>query len=45
MIKEIADGTIEMQVRYINKPMGYTGLWMPINTVQEQTEENKIIRL
>jgi len=40
-----SDGTMEMQVRYINKPMGYTGLWMPVNTVQEQTEENKTIRL
>lgn len=30
-----ADGTMEMQVRYINKPMNYTGLWMPIKTEQE----------
>jgi len=36
-----ADGTIEMQVRYINKPMNYTGLWMPVNTVQETTESEK----
>ena len=27
-----------MQVRYINAPMGYTGKWMPVNTVQEQQE-------
>jgi trehalose-6-phosphate synthase len=40
-----ADGTIEMQVRYVNSSMGYTGKWMPVNTVQEQTEENKTIRL
>jgi hypothetical protein len=32
------DGTIEMQVRYINAPMGYTGKWMPVNTVQEHNE-------
>jgi hypothetical protein len=30
-----ADGTIEMQVRYINSGMGYTGKWMPVNTVAE----------
>lgn len=30
------DGTIEMQVRYINAPMGYTGKWMPVKTeIQE----------
>jgi trehalose-6-phosphate synthase len=33
-----ADGTIEMQVRYINSAMGYTGKWMPVNTVQEKQE-------
>jgi len=32
------DGTIEMQVRYINAPMGYYGKWMSINTVSEQNE-------
>ena len=32
-----SDGTIEMQVRYINLVMGYTGKWMPVNTVQEKT--------
>jgi hypothetical protein len=31
-----ADGTVEMQVRYINTGMGYTGKWMPVNTVQEE---------
>ena len=33
------DGTIEMQVRYINSTQGYTGKWMPVNTVQEQQKE------
>lgn len=36
-----ADGTMEMQVRYINSAMGYTGKWMPINTVQEEQQEAK----
>ena len=30
-----ADGTMEMQVRYVNPAMGYTGKWMPVKTVQE----------
>jgi hypothetical protein len=30
-----ADGTIEMQVRYINTAMGYMGKWMPVQTEQE----------
>lgn len=29
------NGSIEMQVRYINKTMNYTGLWMPVKTEQE----------
>lgn len=29
------DGTIEMQVRYINSVMGYVGKWMPVNTEKE----------
>jgi hypothetical protein len=33
------DGTIEMQVRYINSAMGYTGKWMPVKTEQEDTKE------
>jgi trehalose-6-phosphate synthase len=33
------DGTIEMQVRYINSAMGYTGKWMPVNTVQEEQKD------
>jgi hypothetical protein len=36
-----SDGTMEMQVRYINTPMGYTGKWMPVNTVQEEQQEAK----
>ena len=32
-----SDGSMEMQVRYINAPMGYTGKWMPVNTVKEET--------
>ena len=36
-----ADGTIEMQVRYINSGMGYIGKWMPVNTVQEEPQEAK----
>lgn len=34
-----SDGTMEMQVRYINSAMGYTGKWMPVNTVQEEQKE------
>jgi hypothetical protein len=34
-----ADGMMEMQVRYINAPMGYMGKWMPVNTVQEDTNK------
>jgi len=30
---------LEMQVRYINSAMGYTGKWMPVNTVQETNNE------
>jgi hypothetical protein len=26
------DGTTEMQVRYLNSQMNYTGLWIPIKT-------------
>ena len=35
-----ADGTIEMQVRYINSAMGYTGKWTSVNTVQEKKQDN-----
>jgi hypothetical protein len=34
-----ADGTMEMQVRYINAPMGYTGKWMPVNTGKEIAQQ------
>jgi hypothetical protein len=30
-----ADGTIEMQVRYINSAMGYTSKWMLVKTENE----------
>jgi hypothetical protein len=30
------NGTMEMQVRYINAPIGYIGKWMPVKTEQEQ---------
>jgi hypothetical protein len=32
------DGTIEMQVRYINAPMGYTGKWMPVQVEKEEVK-------
>ena len=32
------DGTLEMQVRYINSAMGYTGKWMTVKMEQEQKE-------
>ena len=35
-----ADRTIEMQVRYINAPMGYVGKWMPVKTEQENDITN-----
>ena len=34
------DGTMEMQVRYINAPMNYTGKWMPVKTEQENDTNN-----
>jgi hypothetical protein len=30
------DGTMEMQVRYINSAMGYTGKWMAVQTEKEE---------
>ena len=30
-----ADGTMEMQVRYLNRPMNYVGKWMPVQTEKE----------
>jgi len=35
------DGTIAMQVRYINAAMGYEGKWMDVKTVQEEPQEAK----
>jgi hypothetical protein len=35
-----ADGTMVMQVRYINAPMGYTGKWMDVKTEKETATEN-----
>jgi hypothetical protein len=32
------DGTMIMQVRYINKEMGYTGKWMEVKTETEALE-------
>ena len=29
------DGTMEMQVRYINAPMGYISKWMPVQMEKE----------
>jgi hypothetical protein len=36
-----ADGTMEMQVRYINKQMNYTGLWMPVKTEKEDDNSSQ----
>ena len=35
-----ADGTMVMQVRYINAPMGYTGKWMDVKTETENGTSN-----
>jgi len=34
------DGTMAMQVRYINAPMGYTGKWMDVKTEKENGTSN-----
>ena len=34
-----ADGTMEMQVRYINSAMGYLGKWMPVKTEVETSDK------
>jgi hypothetical protein len=36
-----ADGTMEMQVRYLNKTMGYIGKWIPVNTEKENDNTNQ----
>jgi hypothetical protein len=35
-----ADGTMAMQVRYINSDMGYTGKWMDMKTEKENGTSN-----
>ena len=34
------DGTMIMQVRYINAPQGYTGKWMDMKTEKENGTSN-----
>lgn len=34
------DGTLEMQVRYRNDPMGYCGKWMPVQTEKEESKHD-----
>jgi len=34
-----ADGTIEMQVRYLNASMNYTGKWMQVKTEKENAQQ------
>jgi len=38
-----ADGTMAMQVRYINAPMGYTGKWMDVKaeTTNDKTSQSE----
>lgn len=36
------DGTMAMQVRYINAPMGYTGKWMDMKTEKENDRKVSI---
>ena len=36
-----SDGTMEMQVRYINSQVGYTSKWMPVKTEKEDTNKVK----
>ena len=37
-----ADGTMEMQVRYIKTEFGYVGKWIPVNTEQEETKQDNV---
>jgi hypothetical protein len=37
-----ADGTMAMQVRYINLAMGYTGKWMNVQTEKENNSASNI---
>jgi len=34
------DGTMEMQVRYINLAQGYTGKWMAVQTEKEEAKHD-----
>ena len=36
------DGTTVMQVRYINKSMGYTGKWVDVKTEEENGSNSNI---
>jgi hypothetical protein len=36
------DGTMVMQVRYINAPSGYTGKWMDVKTEKENDTTSHI---
>jgi hypothetical protein len=36
------DGTIAMQVRYINAPMGYEGKWMDVKTEKESDMQDQL---
>jgi len=38
-----SDGTMVMQVRYINTPMGYTGKWMDVKMEKEHDTNNQSI--
>lgn len=37
-----ADGTMVMQVRYINAPMGYEGKWSDVKTEKEEEMQEAI---
>ncbi len=36
------DGSMQMQVRYINSAMGYEGKWMDVKTEKEQDMQDQI---
>ena len=33
------NGTMEMQVRYLNRPMNYIGKWMPVQMEKENAQQ------
>ena len=35
------NGTIEMQVRYLNRPMNYVSQWMPVKIEHDNTNQSK----